>query len=81
MIYYILIINIVGFLACAVDKIKAKTHAYRISEKKLIFINIIGGCFGFFIGMILFRHKIRKAKFYIVVPILTLLWGLFMSFY
>ena len=67
MIIYLIIINIIGFIICFIDKHQAKRKKYRIPEKILLLISIIGGCFGFFIGMILFHHKTKKIKFYNVI--------------
>ena len=72
--YYLIIINIISFIICFIDKYKAKYNKYRISEKVLVGFCIFGGCFGFFWGMILFHHKTRKIKFIILVPVLTILW-------
>jgi excinuclease ABC subunit A len=41
----------------------------RISEKTLLLTSIIGGAIGILLGMIVFRHKIRKTKFLIIVPL------------
>lgn len=72
--YYLLIINIIGFIICFIDKYKAKRNKYRISENKLLFVSFIGGCFGFFIGMFLFHHKTCKLKFIILIPIIIVIW-------
>lgn len=73
-ISYIIVINILGLLLCFIDKRKAIKHQYRISEKNLLLINILGGCFGFYLGMLFFRHKTNKIKFYILVPIILIIW-------
>lgn len=40
-IIYFIIINIIGFLAMYIDKIKAKKGSWRISEKTLFIITAI----------------------------------------
>lgn len=72
--YYLVIINILGLIICFIDKRKAIKNKYRIPENMLMMISLIGGCFGFFLGMILFRHKIRKSKFYISIPLIIIMW-------
>ena len=66
LISYLISINVVSFVLCLVDKIKAIKGLYRISEGFLLFISIIGGCFGMVLGMQLFRHKTKKLKFKLV---------------
>lgn len=63
LIVYLIIINILAFLLCGVDKRNAIDNCYRISEVKLLTICIAGGCFGFILGMHLFHHKTKKIKF------------------
>ena len=63
---YLISINSIAFILCLVDKVKAIKGWYRISEGRLLFISIIGGCFGMGIGMQLFRHKTKKFKFKLV---------------
>ena len=74
MIIYLIIINIIGFIICFIDKYKAKKQRYRISEKRLLIISLFGGCFGFFMGMIIFHHKTRKKVFYIFIPLMIIMW-------
>lgn len=55
-----------------IDKQKAKRHQWRISENTLIFISILGGSIGSIIGMQLFRHKTKHAKFKLGLPIILI---------
>lgn len=70
MIY--ILCNIITFFLYGIDKWKAKHHKWRIPERVLLFAAICG-VFGAFAGMCLFRHKIRKPKFYLGVPLIFLL--------
>ena len=72
-IYYFIGINIFSFLTMAYDKLKAKFRRYRITERFLIGLALAGGSFGTLAGMIVFRHKIRKKKFFIGVPFIIIL--------
>lgn len=74
MIHYLLIINTITFIIYGIDKYKSIKQKYRISEKTLIILTIIGGTFGGLLGMIIFHHKTKKKKFIITIPIITLLW-------
>jgi uncharacterized membrane protein YsdA (DUF1294 family) len=72
MIYYLLLINIVTFLAFAIDKRRAVKRKWRIPEKTLLGLSLIGGSAGSLIAMYLFRHKIRKSAFAYGLPIMLL---------
>ena len=73
-IIYLIIINIISFIICFIDKRKSINNSWRISENTLLLFSLFGGCFGFYIGMILFRHKTKKIKFNICIPLLCFLW-------
>ena len=70
----VLIMSLAAFIAFAFDKYKAKNKMWRIPEASLIGISAIGGAFGAFLGMVLFRHKTKKLKFIITVPLLCVVW-------
>ena len=63
-----MIVNIISFVVFGIDKYKAKKEEWRIQEKILILLAGIGGCIGSILGMIVFRHKIRKPLFYLGIP-------------
>lgn len=65
---YLLIVNIVGIVICAIDKRRAIKHAWRIPEKRILMIAAVGGSIGVLIGMHRFRHKTQHLKFTVGVP-------------
>ena len=65
---YLVCINVVTFFLYGADKWKAKKGKRRISEKSLLSAVVLGGSVGGLVGMYTFRHKTRKAKFYLGVP-------------
>ena len=66
-----LLINIAVFALYGIDKAKAVRKEWRISEKTLIEFAVLGAP-GALIAMFVFRHKIRKPKFYIGVPLILI---------
>ena len=73
-IVYLVVVNIYGFYLCYKDKRNSIKNKWRVCEKRLLFICLIGGCYGFYIAMRLFHHKTKKLKFEIGVPILMMIW-------
>lgn len=67
---YLLIINAVGFLSMLLDKLKAKKNAWRIPERTLLLIAVLGGSVGSLLGMYLVRHKTQHPKFTIGIPLI-----------
>lgn len=72
-IIYLIIINVIGFLAMYIDKQKAKKGKWRIPEKTLFIITALGGGIGTIAGMYTFRHKTKKMIFVIGLPLITIL--------
>lgn len=65
---YIIIINIITFIAFYRDKQKARRHRRRIRTNTLLSLAIIGGSFGALIGMYSVRHKTQNPKFVFGIP-------------
>ena len=72
-IIYLIVINIIAFLAMYIDKRKAKYGRWRIPEQTLFILAVIGGSIGAIIGMYTFRHKTKKLRFSIGFPLILVL--------
>lgn len=72
-LFYLMLINAVGLLIMLADKQKARANAWRIPEATLMTVAMLGGSVGVFLGMRLFRHKTRKPKFTLGVPVILIL--------
>ena len=70
LIIYLLIINALGFLLMLIDKYKARKNLWRIPEKTLLGVALMGGSIGSFAGMQIFRHKTKHPRFYIGIPVI-----------
>ena len=73
MLIYLLIINIIAFTMYGIDKWKAQRNQWRISEKMLLFLAVIGGSAGALAGMYIFHHKTFHKKFTIGVPLILVI--------
>ena len=71
--YYLITINIIAWITYGLDKWKAKTGKWRIPERTLLFLALIGGSAGALAGMFLFHHKTKKPKIYVGVPVMLIL--------
>lgn len=72
-IIYLIAINVIGFLAMWLDKRKAQKGKWRIQEKTLFMITVLGGGIGTICGMYTFRHKTQKPAFTIGFPAILIL--------
>ena len=70
---YLIIMNIVGIIVMGADKHKAKVHAWRIPEKTLFMVSILGGSAGTWAGMYIFRHKTKHWYFVIGMPLILII--------
>lgn len=71
-VYYIIGINLIGFLIMWWDKRQAKLGNWRTPEKTLFTITLLGGGFGTIAGMYTFRHKTKKLRFVIGFPFILI---------
>jgi uncharacterized membrane protein YsdA (DUF1294 family) len=56
-----------------IDKSKARRQAWRIPEKVLFLISLLGGSVGTWAGMYIFRHKTKHWYFVVGMPAILLL--------
>ena len=68
---YIVVMSIVLCIFMYIDKSRARNHEWRISEKSLFTLAILGGASGGVLGMYLFRHKTRHNSFAFGFPIIA----------
>ena len=72
-ILYLILVNLIGFATMGIDKKKAIKHKYRIPEKTLFLIALLGGSAGSILGMQLFRHKTKHWYFVLGMPAILIL--------
>lgn len=70
LLFYLIVINATGLFIMLMDKHNAIHDLRRIPEKGLIFVALIGGSLGCLCGMYLFRHKTRRLKFSLGLPVI-----------
>ena len=72
-IIYAIGINLVGFLLMGIDKGRAKLGQWRIRERTLFLVALLGGSVGSLTGMFLFRHKTKHFSFLVGMSAILLI--------
>ena len=70
---YLSLVNLLGFFAMFLDKQKAKGGKWRIPEKTLFLLALIGGSLGTTIGMHAFHHKTKHWYFKFGMPLIFII--------
>lgn len=74
--YYFLGVNLLLFILMGIDKRAAKRKKWRIPERRLLTLGIIGGGIGGILGMIVFHHKTHRIYFTICYVVNIICWGI-----
>ena len=69
-VIYLVLINVITFAVFGFDKYRAVRQKWRVRERTLFVLSLIGGSAGAVLGMSVFRHKIRKMKFAAGIPLI-----------
>ena len=80
-ITYFLFINFLGFFIMLIDKQRAIHKEWRIPERTLLGISILGGAIGMLAGISSFKHKTKHKKFTIGVPFILFIQISLLIFY
>lgn len=67
---YLVVMNVLGVAVMWSDKRRARLHRWRIPEKMLFGVSLLGGSAGTWAGMYLFRHKTKHWYFVIGMPLI-----------
>jgi uncharacterized membrane protein YsdA (DUF1294 family) len=70
---YLLLINALGIVFMLLDKRRAVKNMWRIPEKVLLLIVILGGSIGSLMGMRVIHHKTNKPLFSVGIPLMCCL--------
>lgn len=65
--------NVLAAFATVSDKNAARRGQRRIPESHLLFLAFLGGALGEWIAMYAVRHKTRKFRFAVGIPLMLLL--------
>ena len=72
LLWYLAAVNVVTFTVYGIDKRKARRGAWRIPEKTLFLLPLLGGSVGALLGMRVFHHKTKHWYFVWGIPAILL---------
>ena len=75
------VMSLAAFAAFGLDKYKAKAGKWRIPERTLFLLALLGGGIGAFLGMKVFRHKTRHTQFVIGIPVIMVIQAVLLGWY
>ena len=61
---YLILLSLITFILYYADKKKAEKKKWRIPEKVLLLSSFLGGAFGGYPAMLIFRHKTKGEHWY-----------------
>lgn len=71
LVVYAAVVNLTVFCMFGIDKSRARRQQWRIPERRLLAMALLGGSLGALAGMRVFRHKTRHKLFSIGIPLLV----------
>ncbi len=72
-LYYFMAINVSAFYIMYSDKKRARRGDWRISERTIFVLAVLGGSPGVLLGMKAFRHKTLHKRFSVGIPAIMIL--------
>lgn len=70
---YLIIINLIAIIVTVHDKVAAVRGNWRVKERTLLLLAALGGSPAMLLTMLLIRHKTRKAKFMVGIPLIIVI--------
>ena len=70
---YLAVVNLAACAAAIIDKRRARGHKWRIPESTLLLLAALGGSVSMLVTMKCIRHKTRRAKFMVGIPVILAL--------
>ncbi|MCK0471366.1 DUF1294 domain-containing protein [Halalkalibacter sp. APA_J-10(15)] len=73
LLLYITFWTVFSYAVMKADKKRAQTGERRISERTLFTFAWLGGSLGVWLGMKNFRHKTKKRRFFVGLPLIMII--------
>ena len=72
LLIYLAVINLLTFIVYGADKCRARKGKWRVPEKTLFLLPLLGGSIGALLGMRVFHHKTKHWYFVWGIPAILL---------
>lgn len=72
LLVWLAVINLLTFIVYGADKHRARKGKWRVPEKTLFLLPLLGGSIGALLGMRVFRHKTKHWYFVWGIPAILL---------
>ena len=72
LLVWLAVINLLTFIVYGADKRRARKGKWRVPEKTLFLLPLLGGSIGALLGMRVFHHKTKHWYFVWGIPIILL---------
>ena len=69
---YLALINAITFAVYGADKRRARKDRWRVPERTLFLLAVLGGSLGALLGMHVFHHKTKHWYFRLFIPLILL---------
>ena len=73
LLFYLVVINLISIIATISDKSRSKKNKWRVKEKTLFTLAILGGSVSMYITMRIIRHKTKHLSFMLGIPAIIVL--------
>ena len=70
---YLAAFSLFAVIITVFDKIRAMRGGWRVRESTLLIVSALGGSIAMLLTMLLIRHKTRKPKFMLGIPLIIIL--------
>ena len=72
LLVWLAVINLLTFIVYGADKRRARKGKWRVPEKTLFLLPLLGGSIGALLGMRVFHHKTKHWYFVWGIPVILL---------
>ena len=73
LLFYLEVINLISIIVTISDKSRSKKNKWRVKEKTLFTLAILGGSVSMYITMRIIRHKTKHLSFMLGIPAIIVL--------
>lgn len=70
---YLGVVSLIAIILTLHDKRAAKNRNWRVKERTLLLVSALGGSVAMLLTMLTVRHKTRRAKFMVGIPVMIAL--------